>query len=355
MPRVSIICNVRDRGWCLRDALDSALAQTYQDWELILVDDASSDDTWGIMTAYAERDNRIQAFAIPGGAERDAMIAAAGAEAGIGIAAGGLGLARRYGTDKGTGEIYAGIDSDDIWEPHHLTTMIAYLDANPGIAGGCGNAHLVNRAGDMIVKGREIVYTPADVDLRSHALGSMIHSATVIRYTAMSAVGGVLPLAACDDWDIVQRLAWAGQPLTRPGPVTIRRRMHNQHMEDITAADVSMAGRRICLDRSLDRLGLDVAPEDRDCWSDLRGGVHGRSQDWWSGLIRTYDALALSLPKLEEGLMEHLLGRLDAAKPEERQWAEGELSNFPRLNVQRARRRRRWNQVRNWAHRAVHV
>ena len=63
MPLVSIIMNVRNGGAFLREALDSVMAQTFADWELIVWDDCSTDDSAKIVGQY--HDQRIRYFLSP--------------------------------------------------------------------------------------------------------------------------------------------------------------------------------------------------------------------------------------------------------------------------------------------------
>ena len=63
MPVVSIIMNVRNGAAFLRQALDSVFAQTFQDWELIVWDDCSTDDSAGIVAEYI--DTRVRYFLSP--------------------------------------------------------------------------------------------------------------------------------------------------------------------------------------------------------------------------------------------------------------------------------------------------
>ncbi|MGB8768201.1 MAG: glycosyltransferase, partial [Candidatus Korobacteraceae bacterium] len=63
MPRVSIIMNVRNGASFLRQALDSVMAQTFEDWELIVWDDRSTDDSSRIIAEY--HDQRIRYFLSP--------------------------------------------------------------------------------------------------------------------------------------------------------------------------------------------------------------------------------------------------------------------------------------------------
>ena len=61
-PLISIIMAVKDTGPYLIECLDSILLQTYENWELIAVNDHSSDDSWERLIEYSQRDKRIRIF-----------------------------------------------------------------------------------------------------------------------------------------------------------------------------------------------------------------------------------------------------------------------------------------------------
>lgn len=91
-PKISIIVPVYNVEQWLERCIESIVAQTYADWELLLVDDGSTDRSGDICDRYAASDSRIQAFHKPNG---------------------GLSSARNYGIDKSNGEHILFIDSDD--------------------------------------------------------------------------------------------------------------------------------------------------------------------------------------------------------------------------------------------------
>lgn len=91
-PKISIIVPVYNVEQWLERCIESIVAQTYADWELLLVDDGSTDRSGDICDRYAASDSRIQAFHKPNG---------------------GLSSARNYGIDKSNGEYILFIDSDD--------------------------------------------------------------------------------------------------------------------------------------------------------------------------------------------------------------------------------------------------
>jgi hypothetical protein len=106
MPLVSIIMNVRNGAAFLREALDSVMAQTFADWELIVWDDCSTDDSAKIVGGY--HDHRIRYFLSPDETP--------------------LGEARDRAIQQAAGEWLAFLDQDDIWLPRKLESQMALAD-----------------------------------------------------------------------------------------------------------------------------------------------------------------------------------------------------------------------------------
>lgn len=109
-PRVSLITTVHNRQRFLPACLDSAIAQTFGDWELILLDDGSTDDSLAITQDYARRDPRIRLTAAP---HR------------------GRGPALKDAHDQARGEFVGWLDSDDLLLPDALALTVAAMDAHP--------------------------------------------------------------------------------------------------------------------------------------------------------------------------------------------------------------------------------
>jgi glycosyltransferase involved in cell wall biosynthesis len=114
MPLVSIILNVRNGAPFLQEALDSVMAQSFADWELIAWDDRSTDDSAGIIAGYS--DPRIHYSLSPDDTP--------------------LGEARNRAIRQASGEWLAFLDQDDIWLPHKLERQMALADAEVGIIYG---------------------------------------------------------------------------------------------------------------------------------------------------------------------------------------------------------------------------
>ncbi len=103
MPAVSIIVNVRNASATLAAALESAVRQTFADWEMIVWDDCSTDNSGEIVSSF--RDSRIHYEVAPYYMS--------------------LGEARQAAMSKAVGEWIAFLDQDDIWLPGKLECQLA--------------------------------------------------------------------------------------------------------------------------------------------------------------------------------------------------------------------------------------
>ncbi|MFZ5491986.1 MAG: glycoside hydrolase family 99-like domain-containing protein [Pseudomonadota bacterium] len=127
MPKVSVILTSFNHATYLCEAIDSALNQTFADFELIIWDDASSDNSWEIIQGY--QDPRVRAF------RNDRQ------RRGI------------YGINKAISEIAEGEyiaihHSDDVWELEKLATQVAFLDSRADIGAVFTNASAIDEDGD---------------------------------------------------------------------------------------------------------------------------------------------------------------------------------------------------------------
>jgi len=107
---VSIIVPTYNTEKFIRETIESVQNQTYQNWEMILADDASTDQTVAIIEEYAQKDSRIKLFKLPENK--------------------GNGFARNTALEKATGKYMAYLDADDLWFPEKLETQIQFLKTN---------------------------------------------------------------------------------------------------------------------------------------------------------------------------------------------------------------------------------
>jgi glycosyltransferase involved in cell wall biosynthesis len=107
-PLVSVIMPTYNRAYIIRHAIDSVRKQTYQNWELVIVDDGSNDDTKSVAKAY--KDQRIRYLFKKNG---------------------GPCAARNYGIARAKGTWITYLDSDDVLYPPCLATMVKHLQEHP--------------------------------------------------------------------------------------------------------------------------------------------------------------------------------------------------------------------------------
>ena len=116
-PRVSVIMIFLNAEPFLADAMGSVLAQTYDSWELLLVDDGSSDaSTARAQWAAAQAPGRVRYLAHPHHRNH------------------GMSASRNLGLRHAQGRYIACLDADDVWVPHTLAEQVARLEASPEAA-----------------------------------------------------------------------------------------------------------------------------------------------------------------------------------------------------------------------------
>ena len=109
-PLVSIITPNYNCGKFIALTIESVLAQTYTNWEMIIQDDCSTDNSYEIACRYAKADPRIKVF-------RNGKNS-------------GAALTRNYAIEVSQGEYLAFLDSDDIWFPEKLEKQIDFMQKN---------------------------------------------------------------------------------------------------------------------------------------------------------------------------------------------------------------------------------
>ena len=106
-PLVSVIIPTYNRGWIVQEAIDSVLDQDFADYELIVVDDGSDDNTPAILGGYG------QAITVLDQSNK------------------GVSAARNHGIAAASGELIAFLDSDDLWLPRKLSTQVKFFKDHP--------------------------------------------------------------------------------------------------------------------------------------------------------------------------------------------------------------------------------
>lgn len=108
-PQISVLIPNYNKSTYLRQTLDSVQIQTFTDWECIIVDDLSTDNSWEILNEYAQRDSRFRIFKRPKHRKH------------------GGNAARNYAIMQASGRYLSFLDSDDLWRPSRLELALNFL------------------------------------------------------------------------------------------------------------------------------------------------------------------------------------------------------------------------------------
>jgi glycosyltransferase involved in cell wall biosynthesis len=186
-PRISVVLAVYNGERGLEESLASILAQTIPDFEVIVVDDGSTDGTADIVTAMARVDPRI---AIMRRQHR------------------GLAESLNAGIAQARGAYIARQDADDVSLPDRFSRQAAYLDEHPSVAAVGTSADVIDRRG-AVVGGLNAACGPQAVRRGLLTLrNTPVHGSMMLRKSAVDASGGYRPaFRAGQDYDLWLRLS----------------------------------------------------------------------------------------------------------------------------------------------------
>jgi glycosyltransferase involved in cell wall biosynthesis/peptidoglycan/xylan/chitin deacetylase (PgdA/CDA1 family) len=187
-PRVSVIVPAFNAKTTLPRALDSLVRQSLTDWEAVVVDDGSSDDTLELARHRAEQDPRIR-------------VLAQGND--------GASAARNAGIADARAPWLVFLDADDWVAPEHLERLLAVVETHRAQVGCCGYARVTSDGGTIATGScTDLAERPLDV-LAQRSAGA-IHAFIVRRDLVMNVGAFDTTLTTCEDWDLWQRIARTG-------------------------------------------------------------------------------------------------------------------------------------------------
>lgn len=199
MPAVSILMPVRNEERHLPAALASLFRQSFPDWELVAVDDGSTDGTAGILRTAARSDSRVRILTRPSE---------------------GLVPALNAGLARCRAPMVARMDGDDICHPHRLVNQVRLLNKKPEITVvACAVRHFPRPALQGGMKAYE-KWQNALLDHESISRDLFVespfaHPSVVFRRKAVAGIGGYRDRGWAEDYDLWLRLAAAGARFAR--------------------------------------------------------------------------------------------------------------------------------------------
>jgi glycosyltransferase involved in cell wall biosynthesis len=204
---VSTIIPVFNRAAMLREAVASVLAQTYRPIEIIIVDDASTDDTPVAIEELVARHPEVRSIRRPNG---------------------GPGLAREAGRGEARGDFIQYLDSDDLLMPRKFELQIAAIEKQPECGVAYGITRYRNAAGEEVECTWKAANQIQRTILPSFLLARWWETATPLyRKSVCDAAGPWTSLRLEEDWEYDCRVGALGTPLAYSGEVVAEHRDHS--------------------------------------------------------------------------------------------------------------------------------
>jgi len=233
---VSILLPVYNCGRYLRDALESLLSQTFQDFELLAIDDGSADNTAEILHSYQDRRLRVVHN------ERN------------------LGLVKTLnrGLELAQGRYIARADADDIYLPERLEKQFSFIEQHPEFA-AVGSWYLkIDPEGKRL----GITKTPADpeaIRFRILTENSMAHPTMFFSREVANSLGGYSDLKLVEDWDLWSRMLSSGYKIANIPEALVKYRVHSENISLLCQSSIRRQAFSSMIRRNLKALaGIEV-------------------------------------------------------------------------------------------------
>ena len=225
MSKISVIMGIYNCEATLAMAIESVMAQTYTDFELIMCDDGSTDGTYGIALSYAERFDNVKVLKN----EKNMRLA----------------YSLNHCLSVASGEFIARMDADDVSCPTRFEKQVRFLTDHPEI--DLVGTSLAVKDGDKLLYNRIYPYDPIkNVYLTASPFA---HPTVMMRKTVLDALGGyrVSPeTMRCEDLDLWFRFAIAGyKGVNLPEPLYLYQESLSDYKKRTVKAAIGI--RRVCL------------------------------------------------------------------------------------------------------------
>ena len=207
LPLVSVLMTAYNREKYLGFAIESVLASSYENWELIIVDDVSNDGTIGIARSYAEKDARIRVF-------RN--------ESNLGDYPN-----RNQAAAYARGKYLKYVDADDYLYPWGLEVLVKLMEEYPGAGLGlCSLIQIPAKPYPLLLTGREAY----EYHYRGYEIFNKAPLSAIIRKDAFEAVGGFSGIRMAGDFEMWHRMALHFPVLLMPDGIVWYREHGEQEM-----------------------------------------------------------------------------------------------------------------------------
>lgn len=150
--KVTVVTPTWNSAKYIRETIESVQAQTYQNWEMIIVDDCSTDNTVEIVKHIAAQDSRIKMYCLSKNQ--------------------GAALARNRAIEESTGRYIAFLDADDLWKKNKIERQIQFMQNN-NYAFSCTSYEIINDEG---IKTNKIIHIPTKVNYKKYLVYNILQT-----------------------------------------------------------------------------------------------------------------------------------------------------------------------------------
>jgi glycosyltransferase involved in cell wall biosynthesis len=215
---ISVIIPTFNRASYLPKAVESVISQTYKKWELIIVDDCSTDDSYFSVLPFM-KDKRVSYYTL----ERDS-------------GSFGVSYARNFGIGKSRGEFLAFLDSDDYWLPEKLEKQLDFMVKN--CADICQTEEFWLRKGKIVNPRKIHKKISGNIFEKSLLLCIVSPSAVMIKKSVFKEVGCFDEnMPACEDYDLWLRTSLRFEFGLLPEKLIVKRGGHDNQLSATPALD----------------------------------------------------------------------------------------------------------------------
>ena len=257
---VSVVMPIYNGQQFVGEAIHSVLAQTHRDFELVAVDDGSSDGTLAILQEFAAADSRVRVIA---------------------QANGGIACARNRALQEARADWVVNLDHDDVMLPNRIERQLAFIATHPDVKVFSCRAYYINAAGRIFGKTKCEPITTREAFERYFATNQPIginqSSAALHRPTVLEVGGYRSQFDAVEDLDLWNRIAECGHLVLQQDELLTKYRIHGS---SVTASRTRQSWQKAAW--AIACMEARRAGRREPSWEEHRANL--RAQSWWRRL-----------------------------------------------------------------------
>ena len=284
MIPVTVLMAVYNGEKHLRCAIDSVLQQSFQQYELLIIDDASTDRTATILSSYEESDKRVRVL------RNESNI--------------GLTRSLNRGLEKSQGKYIARLDADDLCYPARLSTQVEYLESHPECTVLASQADLIDDKGSDLGRAR-LVFSSEKIVAQLFIYNPIVHSTVMFRADRIKTLGGYdASLPRAQDYNLWFKVIGAKHKIETLNNPLVAHRMHS-HRVTINEPEVMEDCRVKILKAAFkDILGISVSDQLITYIEQLRETKNHEDVEPCNNALQQFRSLAIAFKRQFGGFPE---------------------------------------------------